>query len=252
MNFHSQLDKIISLDTVDSTNLALKRKRLDFQGMNVLLVSDEQTQGKGQKGRTWESARNKGLWMSLHLGRETILSQDLQLLSLYAGLCVWNVLSPLVKQAVELKWPNDILIGSKKVGGILTEVQWQGERIVSVILGIGINLSHTKQDFPESIRAFATSLSLEGTTSPGRDSLTKDLITIFFENFSQMNDGEGLAENWNRKAYLMNRHVEIETADGALEGVFSGINPKGEALIRIDGGLNTFQAGEIRLTGTSD
>ena len=249
---HPQLDKIISLKTVDSTNLELKRKRKEFRGMNVLLMSDEQTHGKGQKGRTWASARNKGLWMSLHLGREQTLAQDLQLLSLYAGLCVWNVLPRSAERNVALKWPNDIFIGSKKVGGILTELHWQGESVISAIIGIGINMSQKKKEFPESIREKATSLSLEGIAGLERESLAQDFLNNFWEHFTQMGDGELLADTWNQKAYLLGQLVQIETTGGLLKRVFLGINSSGEAMISSDKSMHTFQAGEIHLTRASD
>ena len=111
---HPDLDEIIFLKTIDSTNLELKRRRLEFRGSNVLVVSDEQSQGKGQKGRKWESAAGLGLWMSLHLGRESSLSHNVQLLSIFTGIIVHKIVSPLLSTNIQLKWPNDIMISSKK------------------------------------------------------------------------------------------------------------------------------------------
>jgi len=248
MTSHPDLDKTIFLDTVDYTNLELKRRRQEFQGSNVLMVSDAQSQGKGQKGRRWESAAGLGLWMSLYLGRQTSLSHNFQLLSIFTGTIVHDIISPLIPENVYLKWPNDIIINSKKCGGILTELQWQGDAIVSAIIGMGINLSHGKDDFTPSIQRQATSLKLEGVENPDRYSLIDTFVNSFFGNLSALDDGEQLASEWNKKAHRMNQSVLLESPQGNFEGHFSGINSRGDALIVIEGKLKAFQTGEIRLT----
>ncbi len=247
MRHHPDLDESMSLNTVDSTNLEIRRRRQEFRGLNVLVVADEQTHGKGQQGRKWESAAGLGLWMSLQLGRDRSLSYNLQLLSIYTGIVVHKIISPLLDMAIQLKWPNDIIINSRKCGGILTELQWQGDRISSAVIGIGINLSHKKDDFPSSIQQQATSLKLEGLEISERSLLIKLFVDVFFENMSLLNDGDNLAAEWNERAYKMNHKVKLESPQGDFEGQFSGINKRGDALINIDGRLKSFQTGEIRL-----
>ncbi len=248
MTSHPELDKTIFLKSVDSTNRELKRRRREFQGSNVLVVSNAQSQGKGQKGRKWESAAGLGLWMSLYLGRMAVLDHNFQMLSIYAGTVVHEITSPLIPGKVYLKWPNDIMINSKKCGGILTELQWQGDAIVSAIIGIGINLSHGKDDFTPSIQSRATSLKLEGLKNPDRSILIDAFVQSFFGNLSALDDGEQLAAEWNNKAYQMHQSVQWESPQGNFEGRFSGINDRGDALINIGGNLKAFQTGEIRLT----
>ena len=247
MNSHPDLDEIIFLKTIDSTNLEIKRQRHEFRGSNVLVVSDEQSQGKGQHGRKWESAAGLGLWMSLHLGREPSLSHNLQLLSLYTGIIVHKIISPLINATIQLKWPNDIMISSKKCGGILTELQWQGDKVSSAVIGVGLNLIHEKDDFPASIQEQATSLKLEGLVDPDRSRLIKSFIDAFFGNMSNLDDGKRLASDWKGNAYGMNQKVHWEAPKGSFEGQFSGINDRGDALISVDGKLKAFQTGELRL-----
>ena len=250
MTYYPDLDKTIFLDTVDSTNLELKRRRNEFHGCNVLVVSDAQSQGKGQKGRNWESAAGLGLWMSLYLGREDSLKHNIQMLSIYSGLVVHEIISPLVKSNLSLKWPNDIMINSKKCGGILTELQWQGDAIVSAIIGIGLNLNHEKDDFTPSIQNLATSLKLEGLTAPDRASLIDAFVPSFFGNLSSLNRGDQLAAAWNKVAFHMNESVQWESPQGVFEGHFSGINNRGDALVNIEGKQHAFKTGEIRVTGS--
>ena len=245
---HPDLDEVILLKTVDSTNLELKRRRKEFRGANILIISDEQTQGKGQKDRKWESAAGLGLWMSLHLGRGSSLSHNLQLLSIYTGMIVHKITVPLLNGDVQLKWPNDIMIGGKKCGGILTELQWQGEKVSSAIIGIGINLSHHKHHFSDSIQNQSTSLHLEGVDNPDSLSLAHSLIGEFLENLTVLDNKKHLAADWNSKAYKLNQSVIWKTGGSTCEGIFSGINVRGDALINIEGNLQAFQTGEIRLS----
>lgn len=245
---HPDLDKTIYLKTVDSTNLELKRRREECNNSNVLVVSEAQSQGKGQKGRIWESAAGLGLWMSLYLGREKSLSHDIQMLSIYAGIIIHEIISPLIKKKAYLKWPNDIMINSKKCGGILTELQWQGDAIVSAIIGIGINLSHEKDDFTPSIRPHATSLKIEGWEKPQRSILIEGIVDLFFRNLSAMDNRRQLAIEWNQKAYRINQSIQWVSPQGHFKGQFSGINERGDALVNIDGRLQAFPTGEIRLT----
>ena len=245
---HPDLDEVILLETVDSTNLELKRRRQEFRGANILIISDEQTQGKGQKGRKWESAAGLGLWMSLHLGRESSLSHNLQLLSIYSGIIVHNITVPLINGDVQLKWPNDIMIGGKKCGGILTELQWQGEKVNSAIIGIGINLSHHKHNFCDTIQNQSTSLLLEGLDNPDSLSLAHSFVHEFLENLPALGNKKRLAADWNSKAYKLNQSIIWEAGGSTFEGLFSGINVRGDALINIDGNLQAFQTGEIRIS----
>lgn len=170
------------------------------------------------------------------------------MLSIYTGTVVQEITSPLINDDIQLKWPNDIMINSKKCGGILTELHWQGEAIVSAIIGIGLNLSHEKDDFVPTIQNLATSLKLEGLENLDRSSLIDAFVNLFFGKLSALDDGERLATKWNKKAYRMNQLVQWESPQGNFEGQFSGINARGDALIKIDGKLQAFQTGEIRLT----
>jgi len=244
---HSELDDLIFLDTIDSTNMELKRRRQDFRGSNILLVSDEQTAGQGQKGRLWESASGLGLWMSLQLGRRETLLHDLQRLSLYAGLVMQEIISNHVPLPITLKWPNDIMIGHRKCGGILTELQWQGEQATSAIIGIGVNLTHAHEDFPPDLREQATSLALAGWETPDRQVLISSFTHEFFDKIELLDDGPQMARLWNNLAYGAGQLVKWESDQGMIEGTFSGINAQGEARILVRGGEKIFRTGEVGL-----
>lgn len=244
---HPELDDVIHLETIDSTNLELKRRRSEFEGSNILIISDEQTLGQGQKGRIWESATCLGLWMSLHLGAPSQLAHKFHLLSIYTGTVIQHILAANTPLDILLKWPNDILCRNKKCGGVLTEIQWQGNEAVSVIVGVGINLTHRKHDFPPALRDLATSLRLEGQRSPDPEILAQDFVDYFFEGLAKLDEEKTLSTEWNKNAYNLDQSVLWESAGKTSRGLFRGINDSGDALIEINGEVKPFHTGEIRL-----
>ncbi|NQV30505.1 MAG: biotin--[acetyl-CoA-carboxylase] ligase [Candidatus Marinimicrobia bacterium] len=246
MKIHSELDETILLNRIDSTNLEARRRRMEFTHRNVLFISDEQTAGQGQQDRHWESSANMGLWMSFFLARPSTLAHNLRLLSLYAGTMIHKTVEHFVDADVCLKWPNDIMIGSRKCGGVLTEIQWQGNTPISAIIGIGVNLSHRSSDFPQSIRDSAISLLQAGWQEPNREEFLKLFTGYFFQQLDQLDTSDHLMTNWNSLAYRLNENVEWQTKDKILHGQFLGINRNGEALIRVGKTVQIFQNGEIR------
>lgn len=246
MEFHSNLDQFIYLETVDSTNLEIQRRRKALSGSNVLLISDEQTAGKGQHGRQWESKAGKGLWATLFLGQRKQLDHDLQLLSLYTGIIMRQAIANLSGIEASLKWPNDIMINSRKCGGILTEIQWSGSTPSSAIIGLGVNLFHRQNDFSSNIGISATSLQQEGWASPDRDMLAKAFINDFFDQITLLDQQERLADKWNKEAWKMNAEVLWKNDTVFSQGIFKGVNSKGEAAVLTGGSLTHFNSGEIQ------
>ena len=242
---HPELDRILFLKTVDSTNLEAQRLRHEYRDQNICIVSDRQTAGKGQYGRSWESAAGLGLWMSLFLGRAESLDHELHLLSIYAGWVIHKTLSTITDLSISLKWPNDLMIGRRKCGGILTEIQWQGNSASSAIIGMGINLVHQPTDFPPSIRDQSTSLRNEGWLDTNRDQVLVHYLDTFFENASLMDNPDMLAELWNQHAYRVNESILWQQHEKVVEGLFLGINTQGKARVSMDGKIQTFGNGEI-------
>ena len=246
MTLHPHLNRYLEFKTIDSTNLEAQRRRHEFAGENVLLVSDEQTAGKGQHGRQWESSAGLGVWATLFIGQPDYLRQDLQLLSLYTGLIVKQTIQALTGIDTRLKWPNDIMINSQKCGGILTELQWKGNSTSSAIIGMGINLSHQKNDFPEDIQGTSTSLLMEGWKEPDRDQFMNRLIYEFFEQFELLIHPEHLIGLWNDAAWKYNEIVHWQSNDKDFEGLVMGVTKKGEAQILRGDKTYKFHSGEIR------
>ena len=176
------------LATVDSTNLVARRGAEAGASDFSLYVAEEQTAGRGRRGRTWRSASGEGLWFSLLL-RPDLPPEKLAPITLFAGLCVAEALRTATGLDIQLKWPNDLVVlpSGRKLGGILTETILEENQITAVVVGIGVNV-HT-QVFPTELNAVATSLVLEldgsNPFNPNRTSLLAQIMGRFEQRWPE-------------------------------------------------------------------
>lgn len=168
-------NNIVHFETIDSTNDYAK-KVASQEPEGTVIISEEQTKGKGRIGRQWHSKSKEGIWMSIIL-KPNMIPQKAPFITLIAGASIAKVLNDLGVQA-NIKWPNDIIINNKKVAGILTELSAEIDRINYIILGIGINVK--TMEFSQEISEIATSLYKEGHKISRVDIIRK--ILKEFEN----------------------------------------------------------------------
>lgn len=160
-------------ESVDSTNEEAKRQAMHGAPNGSLFIAEEQTGGKGRLGRIWRSPRGSGLWFSILL-RPSSLPEQIASLTLLAGLAVCTAIRSKTGCTAMIKWPNDVVIGSKKVCGILTEMAAEIDRVDYVIMGIGINVNN--ESFPEELQIKGTSLYLETGASVARAELLCEIL----------------------------------------------------------------------------
>ncbi|EJD8529289.1 biotin--[acetyl-CoA-carboxylase] ligase [Staphylococcus pseudintermedius] len=154
----SFINQFQTYPSVDSTQQVAKKAILN-DDRTMLILSDEQTAGKGRFKRVWQSSKGKGLWMSLVL-RPDIPFSMLTTFNLFMSLAISEAIQSYSPAKVEIKWPNDIYIEGQKVCGFLTEMVANADGIEAVICGIGINLNHDVEDFDEALQQTATSVKL--------------------------------------------------------------------------------------------
>ena len=150
---------IVCLHSTDSTNAHAKRLAEEGAVHGTLVVANAQTAGRGRKGRVWQSPPGKNLYFSLLL-REGILPQKAAMLTLVMGLSVQEAITKHCGAETAIKWPNDIVLGDKKLAGILTEMHFDENSIPYVIIGTGVNIK--PQDFPAELADKATYLESAG------------------------------------------------------------------------------------------
>jgi BirA family biotin operon repressor/biotin-[acetyl-CoA-carboxylase] ligase len=229
----------------DSTNTdALDAARKGAPHGSVYFT-DEQLAGRGRGDHGWHSAAGQGLYVSVLL-RPQFPASRLSLLPLAAGLAAAEAVRAASGLAVDLRWPNDLVIGSRKIGGILVEARVESQSSPHAVVGIGINVH--QQGFPPGLSTAATSLDLEAGRRIPRQSLLISLLkSLEKETLALAGDGAQSipARIAQASTWINGRQVEVHGPQ-ACTGVTAGLDQNGFLLVRTPGGLVTVQTGGIR------
>jgi len=225
--------KVIHKDTVEST-MDLASQYAD-QGAEhgSVFCAETQTRGRGRMGRQWVSPPGQGIYASLLLRPEISLTESTKMVFL-AGVALHEAVASVTGLDVHIKWPNDLLIGSKKLAGILTELRAQSDRIDRLIIGIGMNVNTPKKElFPQ-----ATSLSAEGGKKYFRVRLFQEFLFLCEQRYEQaLKEGfEPALSDWKKHCRLWGERVAVEMGQGVVEGIVSDLADDGGLIIQLDDG----------------
>ncbi len=242
--------KIYYYDCVGSTNDVLKEYARRGEPEGTVIVAKEQTQGRGRRGKSWQSQRDLGLYFSVLL-KPRIDPAKLGWISLYAAVAVGKAIGKTTGMKATLKWPNDILLAEKKVGGILVEAHTAALAVNDVIVGIGINVSHPDEAFPAELRARACSLlSCTGKAISKQDLLQAILVELnaLYDHPNEDFWTQKVKEKWMALCGHWGNQVCIENGQITLTGRFLGVNEFGHAVIQTENGERRMvQAGDVSL-----
>lgn len=210
----------------------------------AIVLADEQTAGRGRHGRTWSAPVGASLALSI-VTRPDVAPSRLAPLAIVAGLAVREAIAPrLAHRRVRVKWPNDVVVGEKKIAGVLVEASLSGRAVDHAIVGIGVNVN--RSSFPEEIAHRATSLSLEGARDPDLDrtAIALDVVRAFDRALVEwLADPEALGARLAPHDAL--RDVAVQLEDGR-RGVAVGLEGDGRLRVRLDdGALVLALAGEV-------
>lgn len=234
--------------TIGSTNSEAMQLALQGAPQGSVFLAEEQLAGRGRGAHTWLSARSMGIYCSVIL-RPSMPPSDALIFSLAAGLAVRAAVSDIAPQlSVDLKWPNDLLLGEKKFCGILTEMNAEATRVHHLVVGIGINVNQTS--FPAELRNVATSLRIETSTEWSRVELCAALLKSLDREYrSLVEDAEARREIIRRfelnSSSVRGKRVSIEE-NGGLPGVTDGLDERGFLRLRTAAGLQTVLSGTVR------
>jgi BirA family biotin operon repressor/biotin-[acetyl-CoA-carboxylase] ligase len=238
--------EILSYRTVGSTNDLAFRLAEGGAAEGTLIVSDQQTKGRGRMGRDWHSPPKLGLWISLIL-RPQVPPYKAPGLSICAGLALAQAIQDLSGLDARIKWPNDCLISDKKVGGILLELSAELDRTNFVIAGIGVNVNHRPSDFPKKLSAKVTSIRMEW----GQELSRMELLILFLERFEDIyldfkNNGLIHQRRLIKKlSSLLGRKVQVKFGKEIIEGQAQDIDDNGSLIIKTKKGERAVRAGEV-------
>lgn len=238
----------------DSTNLRVRQLGDEGAPHGTLAVADRQTDGRGRRGRSWESPEGSSIYMSILL-RPEIAPDKAPMLTLVMACSVAEALRMCVESfgdaQVQIKWPNDIIINGKKLAGILTEMSAQVDYINHVTVGVGINVN--MEEFPEELRQTATSLRLECGHTVKRATIIARIMERFEENYDKFlhtEDMTELMESYTSVLVNRDREVRILGAKEQYQAHALGINRTGELIVRrADGTEEAVYAGEVSVRG---
>jgi BirA family biotin operon repressor/biotin-[acetyl-CoA-carboxylase] ligase len=248
--------RVVVLATVDSTNDELRRLARQGAMPGTVVIADEQQRGRGRRGRDWFSPPARGLYLSLLLGRDDLGEQPTRW-TLCAALAACHACRKLSGRDVRIKWPNDLLLGPHKIGGILAEMRSAGSSPLDLVLGIGLNVDRPAGGYPPGLSDTATSLhSGSGEGRPERESLAAELLHGLDEMASRLRGGAwpDVAREWEELAPgARGRRVRIVAPSEAecrsekvrYEGTTRGLDPGGALLVETpDGELRAVRLAE--------
>lgn len=234
-----------------STNDVARRLAEQGAPSGTVVLAEQQVAGRGRAGRAWASPPGLGVWLSVILRGPSVA--DVTLLPLVVGVLAARSLdafaSPLRPQ---VKWPNDILLDGRKLGGILCEAVWSAGSPTFIVAGVGMNVHHTPTDFPPELRLTATSLRISGNASVSRVDVAGAIVRAAISAASPEGAaiGERLPTEMESRDALLGNEVVVSHADAAstVEGTAMGVSPEGALLIRTaEGVLRAVRSGSVRL-----
>lgn len=239
---------VICYREIDSTNSKIKEMAQDMPE-GLVVVADRQTAGRGRRGRSWDSSEEGNLYMSLLL-KPRVPIEKASMLTLVMAYSVAKAFQRLDIN-VQIKWPNDLIIGEKKVCGILTEMEvFEGE-IRYVVVGVGVNLC--QRAFSEELKDRATSVLVETGKKKTREEMLSAILDCFEENYSCFLERQSLAflkDAYNDLLVNKNRQVLVLDPEGEYRAEAQGINERGELLVvGEDGNITAVFAGEVSVRG---
>jgi BirA family transcriptional regulator, biotin operon repressor / biotin---[acetyl-CoA-carboxylase] ligase len=235
------------LDTVDSTNnYAMGRIHDGLAKHGMLWFANEQTAGKGQRGKTWSTEKGKNIAMSLVLEPGRLPSgpcgQITQFhLSAAVALACFEFFEAYAGDETKIKWPNDLFWRDRKAGGILIENKFKGKAWKWAVVGIGINVNQTRFD-----NFIIKPVSLKEITGKFFNTidLAKKLHALLMKNLAELKPAEDILEQYNDHLYKINKHVTLKNKDIKFETVIKGVSEEGY-LITIDAIEHRFDFGEV-------
>ncbi len=238
--------EIYCYDMVESTNTEALSLARDDAVEGTIILAEAQSKGRGRQGRSWISPPSTGLYLSVILRPQT-LPELRPRLSLVAAVAAASAIDQIGVRP-GLKWPNDIMIGHRKVGGILTEACFDKKDPGFVIVGVGINVNTDPTDFSASTRDLATSLSLHTGKVISRLALLKELLyqlENWYELFRKDSFG-GILKAWHEYETFLGSSVEVRFGDSTLLGIAEDLDSDGALLVRDrDGHVHRVVAGDI-------
>jgi BirA family biotin operon repressor/biotin-[acetyl-CoA-carboxylase] ligase len=240
-------EKVLLFESVDSTNeraLALPASELPDSG--AVLIAESQTNGRGRHGRRWVSPPGLNIYLSAIL-RPSCAPRDATLLTVIAAVSAASALRNRTGLGIRIKWPNDLMVNGRKIGGILTELRSGRGKISRAVIGMGMNVNSEAADFPAELREIATSVWAETGEKFSRTEIIIEILTEL-EGWYKRFIKEGrlpVLEEWKRLSSTLGKKVRVVLGTETISGIAETIDAEGMLMVRL-------RSGETRRVSAGD
>lgn len=236
--------------TIDSTNTQAKLLAQQGASDGTFVIARQQTAGRGRMGRTFHSSAGKGLYLSMIL-RPRCNPNELMHLTCAAAVAACDAIERATGLRPGIKWTNDIVYGRQKLGGILTELGFQGDMLDYAVIGIGINCTHSADDFPPELRGMAASLSMVCGKNIDSGTLEDHLISAL-ENMSHslLQNKAATMVQYRADCITLGKEISIHQSETVRYGTAMDIDENGGLVVRLDNSeTETVAFGEVSVRG---
>lgn len=244
--------RIICLESVSSTNDYLKTLAAEGAIEGTVVVANHQTAGRGRMGRSFVSPPGKGIYLSVLLRPEYAPNEIIGLTSM-AAVAICEAIEAVSSIKTGIKWVNDIVAEEKKICGILTEMSLTGEsgQVQYIVIGAGVNVLQSNEDFPDEVLRKATSLLMLGSENVSRPLLAAEIVNSLDCIYKSLPEPkEGFWEKYRSRSITIGRKVKVLRGGGEIDGFAEDIDSDGGLIVRYhDGKRETLGFGEVSVRG---
>ena len=244
-------EHIHCFDTIDSTNLQAKKLGLEGAPQGTALVAKHQTAGRGRLGRSFHSPDGQGMYLSMVL-RPGCHATELMHLTCAVGVAVCDAIEAVTGLRPDIKWTNDLVIGKRKLGGILTELNLDDKGNVNfAIVGIGINCTQKVMDFPEDIQNIATSLSESTNSEVSIPAMTAaSLASLAAMSDRLLSHRQEILDQYRKDCVTIGKEISVVTPTSVRHGVAVDVDAEGALVVDFpDGKREAVNSGEVSIRG---
>ncbi len=232
-----------------STNDVVEKLARDGVKEGAVVFAESQTKGRGRLGRIWQSPTRKGLWFSVLLRPDMRLQETTQL-TVISATALQRAFKAVACVSAEIKWPNDLLIGGKKVAGILTEMSAEVDRVRHVIIGIGVDVNQDANELAGELRHTATSLKIAAGGEICRAELATEILRELDADYARVCAGKfpEVADEWETACVTIGKNVTVHVGDRKFRGRAEALDDDGALLVRTEHGhLERIIGGDVTL-----
>ena len=237
-------------DTIDSTNTKAKQLAAIGAPHGTVILADAQTGGRGRLGRSFHSPANTGIYMSVIL-RPNCAAEALMHLTCAAAVAAANGVEAATGLRPQIKWTNDLVVGTRKLGGILTELSCTATGMVNyAVIGIGINCNQEAGDFPSEIKDLATSLRLCTGSAIAIPTMAASLLLALEQMAQTLDNAAAVMARYRQDCMTIGQKISLVRGDEIRHGTALDVEDSGALLVQFDDGqVEAVQSGEVSVRG---